>query len=94
MQRAKNDRIDAALIASCTAVVQKIHAAPDPRMLPYAERLTMIDQISEDIARLKNRIESCRNAMIKKLWQEDIARLEKREKAEFKISGRLDPQAS
>ncbi len=85
LQRAKNDRIDAALIASCTAVVQKIHAAPDPRMLPYAERLTMIDQISEDIARLKNRIESCRNAMIKKLWQEDIARLEKREKAEFKI---------
>ena len=84
MQRAKNDKIDAALIAACTAAVRKIYAAPDPRLLPFAERLTLIDQISEDIARLKNRIESCRNAMIKKLWQEDIARLEKREKAELK----------
>jgi transposase len=85
LQRAKNDKIDAALIASCTAAARKIHAAPDPRLLPFAERLTMIDQISEDIARLKNRIESCRNAMIKKLWQQDIARLEKREKAELKV---------
>ena len=85
LQRAKNDKIDAALIASCTAAVRKIHAAPDPRLLPFAERLTMIDQIGEDIARLKNRIESCRNAMIKKLWQADIARLEKREKAEHKV---------
>jgi transposase len=85
LQRAKNDKIDAALIAACTAAVRKIHAAPDPRLLPFAERLTMIDQIGEDIARLKNRIESCRNAMIKELWQADIVRLEKREKAELKV---------
>ena len=84
LQRAKNDKIDAALIAACTAAVRKIHAAPDPRLLPFAEQLTMIDQINEDTARLKNRIESCRNAQIKKLWNEDIARLEKREKAELK----------
>jgi transposase len=83
-QRAKNDKIDAALIAACTAAVRKIHAAPDARLLPFAEQLTMIDQIGEDIARLKNRIESCRNARIKELWREDIARLEKREKVELK----------
>jgi transposase len=83
-QRAKNDKIDAALIAACTAAVRKIHAAPDARLLPFAEQLTMIDQIGEDIARLKNRIESCRNAQIKELWKEDIARLEKREKVELK----------
>jgi len=83
-QRAKNDKIDAALIADCTAAVRKIHAAPDARLLPFAEQLTMIDQIGEDIARLKNRIESCRNARIKELWKEDIARLEKREKVELK----------
>jgi transposase len=82
-QRAKNDKIDAALIAACTAAVRKIHAAPDARLLPFAEQLTMIDQIGEDISRLKNRIESCRNAQIKKLWEEDIARLEKREKGEL-----------
>jgi transposase len=85
LQLAKNDKIDAALIASCTAAIRKIHAAPDARLQPFAERLTMIDQIGEDVARLKNRIESCRNAMIKKLWQEDIARLQKREKAEFTL---------
>jgi transposase len=83
-QRAKNDKIDAALIAACTAAVRKIHAAPDARLLPFAEQLTMIDQIGEDIARLKNRIESCRNAQIKELWREDIARLAKREKLELK----------
>src|SRR6202790_4614635 len=38
-QRAKNDKIDAALIAACTAAVRKIHAAPDPRLLPFAEQL-------------------------------------------------------
>jgi transposase len=83
-QRAKNDKIDAALIAACTAAVRKIHAAPDPRLGPFAEQLTMIDQIGEDITCLKNRIESCRNARINELWQEDIVRLEQREKAELK----------
>src|SRR6202162_3590394 len=75
LQRAKNDKIDAALIAACTAAVRKIYAAPEPRLLPFAERLTLIDQISEDIARLKNRIESCRNAQINRLWPGDIDRL-------------------
>jgi transposase len=84
LQRAKNDRIDAALIAASTAAVRKIHAAPDPRLLPFAEHLTMIDQLKEDIARLKNRIESCRNAQFSKLWREDITRLEQRERAELK----------
>src|SRR6267378_1946127 len=55
LQRAKNDKIDAALIAACTAAVRKIHAAPDPRLLPFAEQLTMIDQINEDTARLEMR---------------------------------------
>jgi transposase len=84
LQLAKNDKIDAALIAACTAAVRKIHSPPDPRLLPFAERLTMIDRIGEDISRLKNRIESCRDTRIKKLWQEDIARLSKREKVELK----------
>jgi len=83
-QRAKNDKIDAALIATCTAAVKKIHAAPDARLLPFAEQLTMIDQIGEDLARLENRIETCRNSRIQQVWKEDIARLEQRERIEFK----------
>jgi transposase len=84
LQRAKNDKIDAALIAACTAAVKKIHAAPDPRLAPFAEQLTMIDQIGEDIARLKNRIESCRDSRIKALWNEEIRRLTTCKNAELK----------
>ena len=84
LQRAKNDKIDAALIAACTAAVKKIYPAPDPRLSPFAEHLTMIDQIGEDIMKLKNRIESCRNERIRAVWKEDIARLAKRGRTELK----------
>jgi transposase len=83
-QRAKNDKIDAALIAACTAAVRKVHAAPDPRLRPFAEQLTMIDQLGEDIARIKNRLESCRTPHIQQLWKEDLAGLEKRKRSELK----------
>src|SRR3974390_2753925 len=43
LQRAKNDKIDAALIAACTRVVKKIHAPPDPRLAPFAMHLTLIE---------------------------------------------------
>src|SRR6186713_2910882 len=52
LQRAKNDKID---------------APPDARLLPFAEHLTMIDQIGEDIALLKNRLETCRNLRIQQV---------------------------
>jgi transposase len=84
LQRAKNDKIDAALIAACTAAVKQIYPAPDPRLSPFAEHLTMIDQIGEDIMKLKNRIETCRNERIRAVWKEDIARLAKRERTELK----------
>lgn len=84
LQRAKNDKIDAALIAACTAAVKKIHAAPDPRLQPLAEHLTMIEQIGEDITLYKNRLETCRDPHIQKFWKEEIARLAKRERVELK----------
>ena len=81
---AKNDKIDAALIAMCTAAVKTIHSAPDPRLQPLAEHLTMIDQITEDIARLKNRLESCRDKRIQGVWKAQIALLAKSKRAELK----------
>lgn len=84
LQRAKNDKIDAALIAACTAAVKKIHPAPDPRLQPFAEHLTMIEQIGEDITLYKNRLETCRDPRIQKIWEEEIARLAKRERGELK----------
>jgi transposase len=84
LKLAKNDKIDAALIAVCTADVRKIHAAPDPRLAAFAEHLTMIDQIGEDLARAKNRRETCRDKQIRQYWNEEIARLEKLEKTQIK----------
>lgn len=84
LQRAKNDKIDAALIASCAAAAKKIHPAPDPRLVPFAEHLTMIEQIIADIALLKNRCESCRDPRIHGIWKAEIARLKKLEKTELK----------
>jgi transposase len=84
LQLAKNDKIDAALIAACTAAVRKIHAPPDPRLEPFAERLTFLEQINDDIARLKTRLESCRDARIRQILQGEITRLKQMERAEFK----------
>ena len=85
LQRAKNDKIDATLIAACTAAVRKIHPAPDPRLRPLAEHLTLIDQLGEDIARLKNRLATCHNPRLRALWKDEIGRLCKRKRAEFKV---------
>jgi transposase len=62
-------------IADCTAAISQIHAPPDPRLAPFAKHLTLIEQITEDVARLKNRRESCRDKRIQRLWSEEIARL-------------------
>jgi transposase len=76
LQRAKNDKIDATLIATCTAAMKTIHAPPDPRLAPLAMHLTLIEQITEDIARLKTRRESCHGeARLRKVWDIEIAHL-------------------
>jgi transposase len=75
LQRAKNDRIDAVLIAECTAAAKTIHAPPDPRLAPLAEHLTMIEQLKEDIACYKTRRETCRDPRRRRYWNEEIARL-------------------
>jgi transposase len=83
-QLAKNDKIDAALIAECTADVKEIHAPADPRLEPFAQQMTLIEQIVEDIARFKTRRESCRDKQIQQHWKEEIKRLERRKRAELK----------
>jgi transposase len=84
LQRAKNDKIDAALIAACTAAAQTVPAAPDPRLTAFAGHLTMIEQITEDIARLKTRREACRDPHIRRCWEDEISRLKARARDELK----------
>lgn len=73
--RAKNDRVDAMLIAACTAAQTQSRDAPDPRLASFSEHLTFIDQLTEDIARAKIRRESQRDPRLKKLTNEQIKRL-------------------
>jgi transposase len=74
LQRAKNDKIDAALIAACTAATKKIYAAPDPRLAPFAERMTLIEQLTDQMARCKAYRASCRDPRRQQFWKEEIAR--------------------
>jgi transposase len=75
LQRAKNDKIDAALIADCTSATKTIHEQPDPRLVAFSSHLTLIEQITEDIAHLKTRRETCRDQRIRHHWDREIARL-------------------
>lgn len=87
LQLAKNDKIDARLIAACTAAREEedIHDPPDERLAPLAAHLTWIDQIGDDIARYKTRLETCRDARGREHWKQEIARLKKLEKAEMAL---------
>jgi transposase len=58
--RAKSDPIDARMIAECTAAYNDDREAPDARLAPLAEHLTMIEQIEEDLTRAKVRRERFR----------------------------------
>jgi len=57
LKRAKSDAIDAAIIAQATAGLTAVREPPDPRLAPLAAHLTMIEQIEEDIARARIRLE-------------------------------------
>ena len=54
-QRAKTDRLDAALIARCVGVLKAPATQQDPRLEALAERLTFLEQIEEDLARNRTR---------------------------------------
>lgn len=75
LQHAKNDKIDAALIARCAAASTTIREPADARLMPLAQHLTMIEQITEDIALFKTRREACRDQRIRDFWTQEIARV-------------------
>jgi len=51
--RAKNDRLDARLIAAATAQVDAVRAAQDPRLEALAQQLTVYESLTEQTAALK-----------------------------------------
>ncbi len=83
LQRAKNDVLDAMLIAACTAGIEGPQVEPDFRLEDLADQLTFIEQIEEDIARLKTRLEHIGDRRLRKLVTNDVARLKIRRAAEL-----------
>ncbi len=85
LQRAKNDKIDAALIAACTTAGEdKIRPAPDPRFAAFAEHLTLIEQVEEDIVRYKTRREAFLDKTNLQLIENEIVRLRAGRRRELK----------
>lgn len=76
--RAKSDGIDAGLIAECVAYRANLREPPDPRLEPLADLLTFIEQIEEDIARAKVRMEHARSRDQRRFLAADLQRLKKR----------------
>lgn len=84
LRRAKTNRLDAALIAACTVALDAHDRPPDPRFDALTDHLTFIEQIDEDIARFKTRLEHIADPRLLRIARADIARLEKRRSAELK----------
>jgi transposase len=73
-RRAKNDRLDARLIAA-TAQVDTLKAAQDPRLPALAEQLSAYEQVSDQVVQLKTFLESVTLAEIKALITTEIRTL-------------------
>jgi len=85
LRRANSDRIDAFLIAACTHLLDaKDRMPPDPRFDALSDHLTYIEQIEEDIARFKTRLEHVDEKRLQRTINADIARLAKRRDDELK----------
>jgi transposase len=83
LRRAKNDKIDAALIAACAASLEAPAVPPDVRLEALAGHLTFVEQVEEDIARLKVRLEHVEDARLRDILKADIAALKQRRATEM-----------
>lgn len=73
--RAKNDRIDARLIALATAQIDTVKAAADPRLTELAERLTAYEQATDLLTLLKTQMEHIRLPDLIEEGRAELARL-------------------
>jgi transposase len=79
LRRAKNDTLDAILIAACAATIDRPQIAPDERLAKLAQRLTFV----EHIARFKVRLEHVEDPRLRRMVVADIARLKARRSAQL-----------
>jgi transposase len=84
LRRAKNDALDAILIAACAAAIDQPRIAPDPRLADLVRYLTFIEQIEEDIVRFKTRLEHIDEPRLRSIISSDIRRLKARRTAQLR----------
>ena len=84
LRRAKNDALDAVLIAACMAALDLSGVVPDPRLAKLADQMTFLDQTGEDIARFKTRLEHIDDPRLRRIVLGDIARLKARKLAQIR----------
>ena len=85
LKRAKTDRIDAVLIAACTQVLgNRNRMTPDARFEALGDHLTFIEQIEEDIARFKTRLEHISDKRLRRSVEASIKREQMRRLLEIK----------
>ena len=90
LRRAKNDRLDAVLIAVFTALADLPERQVDQRLTELAQDLTFVEQIEEDMVRFKTRLEHIDDDRQRAIVMADIARLKARRLAEMRrIVGQL-----
>jgi transposase len=82
-RRAKNDALDAVLIAACAANLEPPRILPDARLEELAGHLTFVEQTEEDIARFKTRLEHVEDPRLRRLVIKDIADLKARRAVEM-----------
>ncbi len=70
--RAKNDRIDARLIAAATAQVDRVKAAADPLVTELAEWMTAYEQASDQVAQLKTYLEQVTSPQLEAHYQAQL----------------------
>lgn len=85
LQRAKNDRLDAKAIAAFTALIHPERPPADPHLQVLADHLVYIEQLAEDIARLKTRLEHQCDERLAKLVEADIVGLKRRRAGELRL---------
>ncbi|MBW7947593.1 MAG: transposase, partial [Sphingomonadaceae bacterium] len=88
LRLAKNDKLDAMLIAAFTASLDVLPALPDARFDALGAELTYLEQLEEQIALLKTMAETTRTPALKRLHAQDIARLRKRRQARMLLIAR------
>lgn len=84
-RRAKNDAIDAGMIARYTASLPPRERAVDPRITRLSEHLRFIEQLEADRGRWKTRAESCSARRFARQAETRAARLEREIKAQIAL---------